>query len=271
MLKQFFFVARFSTLVNQSGVAHVSSERRKLLKVNVLTPQHVGIVTAFCVLHLSKNRIDHICVVPETLTVNTERNTTSVFQVQRLVKKPFSVRLHQTPATTLPCHYNSTAVHYVNEVISGEEVWGWRSRSRERAEEASVTVRERWGNTRLPSKTEGSLDQRKRDEKVSTWQLIIARSCRADVLSPLLSSPPSSLLWSFPFLSPLQQAFLHLHPPEKSPVSSFHNSLSPDSNIAYSVSSFTHPPSTSQHLYNAIATEKCLRNSTFNLQYLPTM
>lgn len=81
----------------------------------------------------------------------------------------------------------------------------------------------------------------------------------------LVPSPPSSLLSSFPFLSPLQQAFLHLHPHEKSPVSSFHNSFSPDSNIAYSESSFTHPPSTSQHLYNAIATEKCLRNSTFNL------
>lgn len=62
--KAVFFVVRYSTLVNQSGVAHVSSERRKLLKVNVLTPQHVGIVTVFCVLHLSKNRIDHICLVP---------------------------------------------------------------------------------------------------------------------------------------------------------------------------------------------------------------
>lgn len=50
--KTVFFVAQFSSLVNQSGITR---DKRvvKLLKVHVLTPQHVGIVTAFCILYFA--------------------------------------------------------------------------------------------------------------------------------------------------------------------------------------------------------------------------
>lgn len=88
--KAVFFCCRI-LFTCKSVRSYLCDERvEKLLKVNVLTPQHVGIVTAFCILHLSKNRIDHISVVPDVQTVNTERNTTNF---QYLVKY-FSIMNH---------------------------------------------------------------------------------------------------------------------------------------------------------------------------------
>ena len=88
--KAVFFCCRI-LFTCKSVRSYLCDERvEKLLKVNVLTPQHVGIVTAFCILHLSKNRIDHISVVPDVQTVNTERNTTNF----RYLVKYFSIMNH---------------------------------------------------------------------------------------------------------------------------------------------------------------------------------
>lgn len=54
------------------------SEWRKLLRVNVLTPLHVGIVTAFCIFYLNG-----VFVVPDTQRVTPEVKHFGLMDSQR--------------------------------------------------------------------------------------------------------------------------------------------------------------------------------------------
>lgn len=140
-----------------------------------------------------------------------------------------SIRPHQTAD-----HCKSTAIHVVltSEV---DRIMQWKT-SRERAEGVTVIAKERWGKQTTPE-TEGGID-------VWNWgeDLTADQSGRLQGGCLVLASDFS--LYSFPFLSQLQQAFLHLRLPGKFTPST---PLYPGRNTANSESSLI-TSSTSQHL-----------------------